>query len=66
MKITMKNGKEATIRSELHKGVFVAYYKGIEGESLFLVTEEQIKQKSAYPFIFWDKEEQRGRTKRNG
>ena len=64
MKITMKNGKEAIIRNELHKGVFVAYYKGPEGESLFLITEEQIKQKSAYPYIFWENE--KGKSKRNG
>ena len=53
-RVILKNGKEAVIRKELHKGTFVAYYSGPEGESLFLVTEEQIKQKSAYPYIFWD------------
>ena len=68
MKIIMKNGKEATIRNELHKGTFVAYYKGPEGESLFLVTEDQIKNNSVLPYIFLDEDRKakRGSSKKNG
>ena len=62
MKFKLKNGKEAIIRKKLHEGSYVAYYEGDEGESLFLVHEEEIKNETAYPYIFWDID----KKKRNG
>lgn len=54
MIIKLKNGKTAIIRKQISKYSFVAFYSGEEGESLFIVHEDEIKKCSALPYIFWD------------
>lgn len=63
MTIKLKNGKTAIIRKRISKDTFVAFYSGKEGESLFLIHEDEIKKESALPYIFWDVDDKR---KRNG
>lgn len=63
-KFKLKNGKTAVIRKKLHEGSYVAYYSGEEGETLFLVNDEQIKNSSSYPYLFWDVDNKKKRVKK--
>jgi hypothetical protein len=57
--IKLKNGKTAIVRKQISKDTFVAFYSGEEGESLFLIHEDEIKRETALPYIFWDVDDKR-------
>lgn len=59
MTIKLKNGKTASIKKRLSNDSYVAFYYGEEGESLFVVHEDEIKRNSALPYIFLDFENKR-------
>lgn len=64
-KITLRNGKTAVLRKKLHEGSYIAYYNGPEGESVFVVHDDEIKNKTAIPYIFLDIDS-RGKKRGNG
>lgn len=63
-KIILKNGKEAAIIKQLSNNSYVAFYKGIEGESFFIINKDQISKQNFLPYIFIDNEDRPKRRKK--